>query len=120
MRKLFVPYELAVKLKEKGFDEMSLAKYYLQDEEVFLMIGDKEIEEAENGGDGIAFECNAPLFQQVVDWFREKHGIDFSSLKLKDGYTVVVVDKTETGWRSKSLPYYEALTKAIEESLRLI
>jgi len=75
MEKDFVPYELAVKLKELGFDEPCFAKYYQQDSNTpFIQIGEAEIEEAENGGDDITFECNAPLFQQAFRFFREKYG----------------------------------------------
>jgi hypothetical protein len=59
MKKEFVPYELAVKLKALGFDEPCIATHgYL---ELYI-----------NTDDG---HLKAPLFQQAFRWFREKHGL---------------------------------------------
>ena len=70
----FVPYEQALELKELGFDEPCFAKYFQQDGNTpFIQIGESEIEEAESAGDDVTFECNAPLYQQVFKWFREKY-----------------------------------------------
>ena len=69
----FINYNQALELKELGFDEPCFAKYYQQDGNTpFIQIGEAEIEEAENGGDDITFECNAPLFQQAFRFFRDK------------------------------------------------
>ena len=56
MNKEFVPYELALKLKQLGFDEPCIATHgYL---ELYI-----------NTDDG---HLKAPLFQQAFRWFREK------------------------------------------------
>ena len=74
MESLFVPYEIALALKELGFDESCFAKFFQQDGNTpFIQIGESEIEEAESAGDDITFECNAPLYQQAFRWFREKY-----------------------------------------------
>jgi hypothetical protein len=58
MEKEFVPYELALKLKELGFDEPCLKSY---------------------GDDGLlnqndhSLYLSAPLYQQAFRWFREKY-----------------------------------------------
>jgi hypothetical protein len=63
MEKEFVPYELAVKLKELGFDEPCLKSY---------------------GDDGLlnqndhSLYLSAPLYQQAFRWFREKYNMDFT------------------------------------------
>ena len=77
MKKEFVPYELAVKLKELGFDEPCLAFYLDNDKKSFT----KCMERADTNawlkehmkvyGDS----TTAPLFQQAFRWFREKYGI---------------------------------------------
>lgn len=67
MEKEFIPYELAVKLKELGFNNGCLAKWswstiskrYLNFE--FLPTTEKY--------------TPAPLWQQSFDWFREKHNL---------------------------------------------
>ena len=67
MKHLFVPYELAVKLKEKGFDENCFGFYT---ENLKLCSANlNNINRADK------FYISAPLYQQVIDWFREKHKI---------------------------------------------
>lgn len=60
MQKEFVPYELAVKLKELGFDEECLS-YYLN----------KQLSFVYKTFYGEVVE--APLYQQAFRWFREKY-----------------------------------------------
>ena len=67
MDKEFVPYNLALKLKEIGFDEPCMSFFF---------------------GDGVAFkwyekpfnynksnDISRPTFSQIFRWFREKHKI---------------------------------------------
>lgn len=69
----FVPYDLALRLKDLGYDDMCFAKYYQQDGgDAFIQIGETEIEEAENAGDDVTFECDAPLWQDAFDWFHDE------------------------------------------------
>lgn len=57
MNKEFVPYELALKLKQLGFDEPCIATHgYL---ELYINTDDGHIK--------------APLYQQAFRWFREKY-----------------------------------------------
>jgi len=65
MEKEFVPYELAVKLKELGFDEPCLAIYHLMD---------KEIDFVDQTCQGTKWAL-APLWQQAFDWFSTNHGL---------------------------------------------
>lgn len=69
MKHLFVPYEIALKLKEKGFDEPCLSWYYQESKELcevtsYLYEGSKN---SENNIDRVPF-VTAPLYQQVIDW----------------------------------------------------
>lgn len=76
MKKQFVTYEIALKLKELGFDEECLARY-----EGINWLG--SIKEWTGHKLEITFTpsqdtfswqlASAPLWQQVIDWFREKH-----------------------------------------------
>ena len=82
MEKQFVSYELAVKLKELGFDEQCSKAY--RKSHFTLITGEEDKKPyrlydlktkntvytrwREN-------ECTAPLWQQAFDWFREKHGL---------------------------------------------
>ena len=67
MEKEFVPYELAVKLKELGFDEPCLASY----ETAFGKNGpDFQIGYIIDGPKNYVL---VPTFSQAFRWFREKH-----------------------------------------------
>ena len=130
MKHLFVPYELALKLKEKGFDEQCLMVYESKD---------SLIPESEAGSNYT--NVDAPLYQQVQDWFREKHNIhikvddflnnddkvewDFEIVKIgtdvdENGNYIPLVSYSIDDEDRMNLSYYEALTKAIEEVIKLI
>ena len=67
MEKEFIPYEIALKLKELGFDEHCFGYFYTEDKFFETKIKNSELEE----------ECSisAPTFSQALRWFREKHGL---------------------------------------------
>ena len=62
----FVPYELAVKLKELGFDEECFGYYRIDEKFVALT----NYHENYNDSDS---RISAPLWQQAFDWFRDKY-----------------------------------------------
>jgi len=79
MEKEFVPYELALKLKNLGFDELCFG-YYTHNEKLCRY---------DSTSTNVEFTpcihkniynlyCLAPLWQQAFDWFREKYNIDYS------------------------------------------
>ncbi len=138
MKHLFVPYDIARQLKEKGFDEECLTvyvPYYLHPNKWHLQSINNTLLNSEikqNDSHKLDFtgylnsvpahfglkQIAAPLYQQVTDWFRDKHGIhiqnDCLSYKIAGGHFQTV----ESPRVFKS--FYEALTKAIEEALKLI
>ena len=65
MKKEFVPYELAVKLKELGFGEECFSYYDLNNKPNFF------------GADGLmdthCVQVNRPTFSQAFRWFRDKN-----------------------------------------------
>lgn len=80
MKEQFVTYEIALALKELGFDEECLV-YFNNDKYRDLICT------CENGMDGdftvhhYSGDVNAPLWQQVIDWFDNKNiiiGIDIN------------------------------------------
>jgi len=115
MKHLFVPYELALKLRNtKQFEEKCLAYYH--DISYELTIGVYKNSDF--------YKCvAAPLFQQVVDWFREKHGLVIVISPEFDKWDGTIYKDNEMspmGFLLSINPcntYYEALTKAIEEVL---
>lgn len=72
MKEQFCTYEIALKLKELGFDECCLAVYF---KNKFQLIKGFNINNVDlhvaNKMDAIL----APLWQQVIDWFRNLHGV---------------------------------------------
>ena len=81
MKEQFVPYEIALKLKEKGFNETCLAYYNkLPNHKEFQLFGLNTPGQSEYTNRSLwnkkDYACAAPLWQQVIDWFREKHQIE--------------------------------------------
>jgi hypothetical protein len=78
MRKEFVSYEIALKLKELGFDEPCLTYYYEFTSDLRTHIG-VDIGNAWTyaGTNKLGFTL-APLYQQVFKWLRNEYAIDFS------------------------------------------
>jgi hypothetical protein len=73
MENNFVSYEIALELKELGFDEKCLAIYSNANRKTGLYTLKefrlKLIKQYSQENKGV----KAPLFQEVFDWFREKH-----------------------------------------------
>jgi hypothetical protein len=79
MEKEFVPYELALRMKQLGFDEPCFGRYIYDGlDEVWFLVQTQQkksssvIFEGDRSVDGI--RTSAPLYQQSFRWFREKHG----------------------------------------------
>jgi len=72
----FIPYEQALKLKELGFDEPCLGKFYYNHLEIGGNWSNADFKE-----DPDVF-ISAPLYQQVFRWFREKYGIHITPNKF--------------------------------------
>lgn len=111
MNKLFVPYSLALLAKEKGFDEKCIFSYQDGELQSNFMCGSEATEFVE-----------APLYQQLLDWFREKYQIDVHV--AWDG--LANCKNYYSGWingsnsHSENYDYYEALNEILEEAFKLI
>jgi len=120
MKHLFVPYEIALQLKEKGFDESCVAFY---EESGNLSIGFNWLN---GGGKNSNLEsCTAPLYQQVIDWFREEHDffIFIDTTHNFDSYTGTMCTKENNSLFQRTVErknYYEALNDIIKKALKLI
>lgn len=131
MKHLFVSYEIAKELKEKGFDEECLYYYYGGNELFSFIENDKPLWMNHNNS---TFNtcCSAPLYQQVIDWLREKHNmnvyVDYGCAEFKEdwGFGIKETKPTKTGFThlikfsTGHKTYNEALEAAIKESLKLI
>ncbi len=159
MKHLFVPYEIAKLLRKKAFDEPCLANYYKESSKMGNLVPYRgypdEGDEDTNFSTSLNSESPsntwiaAPLYQQVIDWFREKHGIhirvDFGSFgsgktptEIEFGYYYADVwyyysnprrikvnwEGDETQFRGampiKNLTWYQVADMAIEEAFKLI
>lgn len=123
----FVPYELALKLKEKGFDYTCMARWdKIITTNPSTSEGNRKLELYVRGDyyDPISWTiCNAPLFQQVTDWFREKYQCNIIITQSKHNgcwtYNLEGLDD-EKSYYDLYKSYKTALTIAIEEALKLI
>jgi hypothetical protein len=93
MNKEFVSHEIALKLKELGFDEPCLTYYYELTSNLRTHIG-VDIGNAwtYSGNKKLGFTL-APLYQQVFKWFREKHNIDISINTIYSKYNENTIKK---------------------------
>lgn len=78
MKKQFVTYEIALKLKELGFDEPCFGEYVIPENPELEIYQDNDYDMYYDKPKSI---CLAPLWQQAIDWLREKYS-------LAIGYTV--------------------------------
>ena len=95
MNDQFVPYELALKLKGLGYNEISLFYYDTVNEGNPLshcphLLLNNQLEGFENE------PISAPLWQQAFDWFRKNHQLEFILNNCSDKdhnlYDVVIYD----------------------------
>ncbi len=107
MKHLFIPYELAVKLKELGFKEDCFG-YYGYSKKLHI---NSNYKDAYNLKELVI----APLYQQVVDWLEANYGFFFERLMNEDNGVYYIV------WNG-TVSYSELKTidKAIEESFSFI
>ena len=74
MEKEFIPYELALKLKQLGFDEPCLKAY---DKNSMLYHSHKTDKLFTVLNSNLSTQCSAPLYQQAFRWFREKYDLHY-------------------------------------------
>lgn len=127
MEKEFVPYELAVKLKELGFGEECFTIYFksgiIKQTELSAIIGYLPIDITHKES------CLAPLWQQAFDWFREDHRIDCCISKSFECYNINIVKTNEEqenedlseGLNWKDFEYYtQARHECLEKLIELV
>jgi len=86
MNKEFVPYELAVKLKELGFDEPCIAGYSNSTEKLEFYSRPLVTKDS--------FTVDAPTFSQAFRWFREKYNLMFQIFYSRNGNYSVIIHRT--------------------------
>lgn len=68
----FASFEIAVTLKDLGFDEPCIAYYDLDGN--FLILGQNDRYKWHTTFSTI-FIIEAPIYPQIINWFREKHNL---------------------------------------------
>ena len=89
MKKEFIPYELALELKQLGFNEPCFAWYDSAYQDILNY-------DHANNSDGWLFgnNCSAPTFSQAFRWFREKHKLngEVTHLPNVEKYGIITSD----------------------------
>ena len=110
----FIPYELALELKELGFKEECFGWYSP------VMNGLLIYCNSTNDGTEEKY-CTAPLWQQAFDWFREKynlHYIIYKNINI-DGYDFCRV--TTDGITNKNTySYEEARLECLKKLIEIV
>lgn len=97
MKKEFLPYDRALKLKQLGYDEEGFGTYNVNGEVLPLM--------------PYTVESKAILFQQAFRWFRENYN-----------WTIDIKQVTKSNWSytlnnfPKEITYYGELYETYEEA----
>lgn len=128
MKNIFLPEDLSFQLKEKGFREDCFG--YYQSKDISYVEKGLKFGSAKHIGNHNIYDdfiCSAPLYQQVVDWFRDNHNLAIivaPSLNLGKFYMNITYINNIEWFRDPELQnfdtYYEAYDYAIEEALKLI
>lgn len=146
LRHMFVSNEIAKKLYEFGFNEPCFAyfrrSYTIEDKYVFHIVGEyhnyndyyqnyvgvglsnREMDRNPVGKKSTCF--TAPLYQQVVDWFRVKYSILIHVSDALGGGYYSTISKGKNGTNDNFIKgeiydnYYPAFENAIIEALKLI
>ena len=78
MEKYFIPYELALELKKLAFNKECLGYFF--ENKLYT----------EQSGDVVKYfksDLDAPLYQQVIDWFEKEYNIFIGRTCYDDGKT---------------------------------
>lgn len=139
MEEQFATYEIASKLRGLGFDEPCMAYWKeLPDKEPILLSefvfdNSRSVHYTQSNGN----EISAPLWQQVIDWFREKYNIHihisriyqyYKTPRLFEGWCVYIDNGKDNSnlecnaffMRNFYQYYREAREKAILEVIKII
>jgi|SRR6185437_2793942 len=125
MKNLFVPYKIAVIAKEKGFNErpefgMETSLYDKNKEHTFYANYGVMFSDLDEG------YIYAPLYAQVVDWFRTKHKIIIGVTYMYEDKDLWIADIVEiknkylTTQLESQPTYYMSLKDALLFAFNLI
>ncbi len=130
MKHLFVNYKLALQLHQKKFDENCIAYYNVDENPNHIYAIDTDINFTNFRGlsEGL---IKAPMYQQVIDWFRLKHNIiiqvSFRDIYYSNNKFKFIINiycnncKSDFNIVDTGIDdYYENLIDGITDALKLI
>ena len=112
MEKEFVTYEIALALKELGFDEPCLAYFE-----------DKELMHGMLNNLGKRRYLVSPLWHQAFRWFRVKHNLDswiYCHNKSKVYFAIILKDKRFVSYNEKFDTYEEAESACLNKLIEIV
>ena len=106
MKEQFCNYEISLKLKELGFNEYCLTSYK-PDKTLFKIWYNESVE-----GKTI---CSAPLYQQIIDWFREEYKLHLSIYRLNDNWVWQIFDIERNCYITEMTVRFSEIKRSYEE-----
>ena len=125
--KNFIPYDLALELKELGFEEPCFAFYGLSRDDyktirlsIFQNLKTDYLPDIHH----LDVTCDAPLYQQAFRFFREKYGLHYIICKniQMDGYgyrEVILIPYMEENENTIFKTYEEAELACIKKLIEI-
>jgi hypothetical protein len=114
MEKEFIPYEIALALKELGFDKPCFGYFYTEDKFFNTIIKNSDLDE----------ECSVamPTYAQAFRWFRKKYQIDSWVYPNLNGlYSVSIVRRgVGLGKVSEYQTYEEAELECLKRLIEIV
>lgn len=112
MKKLFVPYEIALKLKKVNFNEPCLA------------VSDSKNEPYIGGAEYMNHKYNSvcfPLYQQVIDWLEKEHKLLIHRVMgFSENHICYKLNNLEDLCNLDTFQGENALNETIKEALKII
>ena len=129
MTKEFIPYEIALELKELGFDEPCFG-YYTEDK--VWRPASYSYERTEYPWNSVWLYTTAPLYQQAFRWFIDKHELEAVTEQSNDytWYNFTIYKKsnfyTSEGWKTlvsagfEYKTYEEAKLECLKQLIKIV
>lgn len=127
MKKEFVPYDLALELKELGFNNEICFGWWTNypDGEGYLDTSKKYINQ---GIDDLNRQCLAPFWQQAFNFFREEYNIDsmiIKSFSMNNSYyySILIDDDYDNVLQCESISnrtYEEVRLACLEKLIKIV
>lgn len=126
MKEQFTPYNMALELKELGFNKSCLAVYNKPNDEWIPTLVYSGILHEGYTNDLESFKVVCPLYQQAFQFFREKYNLygqisigEYSNRNEGFEYEIKSFDKTIDIWRGGYTTYEEARKACLEKLIKI-